>query len=74
VLAFQERFMVVVVLEGEARLAGIAGAVVSAVGGATLLTLTVTEVEVVVFPAASLATALRVWLPLLRVVVSQMVE
>src|ERR687887_453990 len=37
-------------------------------GGGTLLeTVTVTPAEVVLFPAASRATAVRVWLPLLAV-------
>jgi len=41
------------------------------VSGAALLTVTVTPVDVVVFPAASRARALRVWPPLAAVVVFQ---
>ena len=66
--------MLVLVLLGEFRLVGVAGAVTSGVGGAALLTVTVMEAAVVVLPAASLATAERVWVPLLRVVVFQTVE
>jgi hypothetical protein len=57
-----------------ARPAGTAGAVVSGGGGVILLTVTVILVAVVVLPAASLATALRVWEPLDKVVVFQAVE
>ena len=44
------------------------GAVSETVGGA-LSTVTLTTAEVAVFPAASRATALRVWMPLLAMVV-----
>src|SRR5205823_9326691 len=56
------------------------GAVVGAVrgvvcGGGALETVTVTEAEVAVLPAASRATAIRVWvLPLAAVVVSHVRE
>ena len=47
-----------------------AGAVTDTVGGVvSLLTVTVTPADVVVFPAASRATAVSVWLPLVAVVV-----
>jgi len=55
--------------------AALAGAEMETVGGVVsgveLLTVTVTEALVVEFPAASLATAVRVWEPLLAVVVFQ---
>ncbi len=66
---FQERVMEVVVLLGEFSPVGTVGGVVSV--GATLLTVTVMTAEVVVLPAASRAVALRVWVPLPRVVVFQ---
>src|SRR5439155_9674857 len=49
-----------------------AGAVIETVGGvvSALLTVTVTAAEVVVLPAASRATAVSVWLPVVAVVVS----
>ena len=44
-------------------------------GGVTvLLTVTVIEEEVIVFPAASRAVAVRVWVPLVAWVVFQVVE
>jgi hypothetical protein len=63
--------MVVVVDPDEFRPAGTLGGVVSGGGEDTLLTVTVVAAEVVVFPAASRATAVRVWLPLTASVVSQ---
>ena len=53
--------------------APLAGAVIATVGSvvSTLLTVTVTPVAVVVLPAASRATAVSVWLPLVAVVVFQ---
>jgi hypothetical protein len=71
VLASQARLIVVVVLEGERKLAGTEGEVVSGVGGVGLSTVTVMTLEVVVLPAASRAMALRVCGPLARVVVFQ---
>ncbi len=44
------------------------------VSGVTLLTVTVIAVDVVVFPAASRATAVSVWVPLVADVVFQIVE
>ena len=60
VTAFQDRVMEVLVLEGLVKLAGVVGAVVSGSGGVALLTVTVMTAEVVVLPALSRATALRV--------------
>jgi hypothetical protein len=62
--------VVVVLLELVSPL-GVGGGVVSA--GGALLTVTLIVLLVVVFPAASLAMAVRVWVPLLRVVVSQVI-
>jgi hypothetical protein len=55
-------------------LAGVVGGVVSGGGITTLLTLIVIVAEGVLLPAASLATAVRVWLPLAREVVLRVVE
>ena len=52
----------------------LAGAVMDTVGGVVavgLLTVTVILLEVVTLPLVSVATAVRVWMPLLAVVVSQ---
>lgn len=73
VLAFQVRTMVLVVELDLARPVGTDGGVVSGGGGA-LLTVTVMLELIVILPAASWAMAVRVWLPLLSVVVSQTVE
>lgn len=70
-LALQERDMVVVDLLGEAKLAGTLEGVTSAVGGVVLLTVTVMAADRVELGPASLATAVSVWVPLLRVVVFQ---
>jgi hypothetical protein len=52
-----------------------AGAVIDTTGGVkSLLTVTVTAVEVVLLPAASRATAVNVWVPLATVVVSHVIE
>ena len=51
------------------RFVGVEGGVVSE--GAVFETVTVIELEVVVFPAASLARAWRVWVPFVAVVVFQ---
>jgi hypothetical protein len=66
--------MEVVVFDGELRLAGVVGGVVSAGGGVVLSTVTVMLLLVVVLPAASLAMAVRVWAPSAKVVVSQVME
>jgi hypothetical protein len=55
---------------GEVRVT--VGAVVS--GGAPFETVTETEADVLVLPAPSRATALRLWLPLVDVVVSHGTE
>lgn len=72
--AFQAKLIVLAVVPVERRLEGTEGAVVSGGGVTTLLTVTVREAATVVLPTASRAMAVRVWLPLLMVVVSKVVE
>jgi hypothetical protein len=66
--------MLVVVLDGELKPVGTLGGVVSVGGGVVLSTVMVTVPAWVVLPAPSLAIAVRLWLPLPRVVVSRLVE
>jgi hypothetical protein len=70
VLAFQARLIELGEVALEWRLVGTVGGVVSGEGGVGLLMVTVILASVVL-PALSRAVAVRLWLPLARVEVSQ---